>query len=62
METTNDSEHVGVSHLAGSLKEQRQNAIKVDVTADVLAERIKVRASLLVYVPAIQYFFRCSAR
>ena len=42
MDTANDSEHVGVSHLAGSLKEQRQNAIKVDVTADVLAERIKV--------------------
>ena len=43
MENMNDSEHVGVSHLAGSLKEQRQNAIKVDVTADVLADRIKVR-------------------
>ena len=46
MENLNDSEHVGVSHLAGSLKEQRQNAIKVDVTADVLAERIKVRTRL----------------
>ena len=43
MENLNDSEHVGVSHLAGSLKEQRQNAIKVDVTADVLADRIKVK-------------------
>ena len=42
MDNMNESEHVGVSHLAGSLKEQRQNAIKIDVTADVLAERIKV--------------------
>ena len=41
-----DSERVdGVSHLAGSLKQQRQNAVKIDVTADVLADRIKVNLS-----------------
>ena len=46
MESTGDSERVeGVSHLAGSLKQQRQNAVKIDVTADVLADRIKVRVN-----------------
>ena len=43
MEKFDDHEHMGVSHLAGSIKQQRQHAIKVDVTADVLAERIKVK-------------------
>ena len=46
METSGDSERVdGVPHLAGSLKQQRQNAVKIDVTADVLADRIKVNLS-----------------